>query len=47
VLQRKGIKEERFKRIEGVADTDPFNPKDKFDPRNRRMSITVLNQDPK
>ena len=47
ILQRKGIKEERFKRIEGVADTDPFNPKDKFDPRNRRMSITVLNQDPK
>ncbi|MEN9689255.1 MAG: Motility protein [Pseudomonadota bacterium] len=46
VLQKKGIKEERFKRIEGVADTDPFNPKDKFDPRNRRMSITVLNQDP-
>ena len=47
VLQKKGIKEDRFKRIEGVADTDPFNPKDKFDPRNRRMSITVLNQDPK
>jgi chemotaxis protein MotB len=47
VLQKKGIKEERFKRIEGVADTDPFNPKDKFDPRNRRMSITVLNQETK
>jgi chemotaxis protein MotB len=47
ILQKKGINEERFKRIEGVADTDPFNPKDKFDPRNRRMSITVLNQDPK
>jgi chemotaxis protein MotB len=47
ILQKKGIKEERFKRIEGVADTDPFNPKDKFDPRNRRMSITVLNQEPK
>jgi chemotaxis protein MotB len=45
LLQKKGIKEERFTRIEGVADTDPFNPKDKFDPRNRRMSITVLNQD--
>ena len=47
LLQKKGIKEDRFTRIEGVADTDPFNPKDKFDPRNRRMSITVLNQDPK
>ena len=46
VLTFPGIKEDRFTRIEGVADTDPFNPKDKFDPRNRRMSITVLNQDP-
>ena len=46
LLQKKGIKEDRFTRIEGVADIDPFNPKDKFDPRNRRMSITVLNQDP-
>jgi chemotaxis protein MotB len=45
MLQKNGIPESRVARIEGVADTDPFNPKDKFDPRNRRMSITVLYQD--
>jgi chemotaxis protein MotB len=46
LLEKNGIPGERFTRIEGVADTDPFNPKDPRDPRNRRMSITVLNQDP-
>jgi chemotaxis protein MotB len=45
ILEKNGIKESRFARIEGVADTDPFNPKDPRDPRNRRMSITVLYQD--
>ena len=45
LLEKNGIKENRFARIEGVADTDPFNPKDPRDPRNRRMSITVLYQD--
>ena len=38
-----GIAESRFRRIEGVADTDPYNPQDRTDPRNRRISITVLN----
>ena len=46
LLEKNGIPADRFTRIEGVADTDPFNPKDPRDPRNRRMSITVLNQDP-
>jgi chemotaxis protein MotB len=45
ILEKQGIPESRFTRIEGVADTDPFNTNDKRDPRNRRMSITVLNQD--
>ena len=45
MLEKSGIAESRFARIEGVADTDPFNPKDKRDPRNRRMSITVLYND--
>ncbi len=31
---------ERFARIEGVADTQPY-AKDRADPRNRRMSITL------
>jgi chemotaxis protein MotB len=38
-----GVGENRFRRIEGVADTDPYNPEDRTDPRNRRISITVLN----
>jgi chemotaxis protein MotB len=38
-----GVTENRFRRIEGVADTDPYNPLDRNDPRNRRISITVLN----
>ena len=38
-----GVTEKRFRRIEGVADTDPFNTHDRTDPRNRRISITVLN----
>jgi chemotaxis protein MotB len=38
-----GVAESRFRRIEGVADTDPYNPADRDDPRNRRISITVLN----
>ncbi len=31
----------RFARIEGVADREPYIPSDPFDPRNRRMSITL------
>ena len=36
-LERQGIKEDRFARIEGVADTVPYNPSDPKDPRNRRI----------
>jgi chemotaxis protein MotB len=39
-----GVSERRFARIEGVADTDPFIPASPADPRNRRVSITLLNQ---
>ena len=42
-LERQGIQTNRFARIEGVADTVPYNPNDPKDPRNRRISITVLN----
>ena len=45
VMETVGIADTRFARIEGVADTAPFNPKDRADPRNRRISITVLYQD--
>ena len=43
-LEKSGIKSDRFTQIEGVADTAPYNPNDPKDPRNRRISITVMNQ---
>ena len=40
-LTTRGIAGDRFMRIEGVADREPYRPGDAFDPRNRRMSITL------
>jgi chemotaxis protein MotB len=42
LVEKNGVKATRFARIEGVADTAPYNPNDPLDPRNRRISITVL-----
>mgnify|MGYP006195810269 CR=1 FL=1 len=36
-----GVNIERFARIEGVADREPYVPEDRYDPRNRRISITL------
>jgi len=36
-----GVTSRRFARIEGVADREPYIPADAYDPRNRRMSITL------
>ncbi len=44
-MEKRGIDGARFARIEGVADTMPYNPNDPKDPRNRRMSVTVLHRD--
>ena len=44
IIGKKGIPDSRFAKIEGVADTAPYNPNDPKDPRNRRISITVMNQ---
>ena len=41
-LLRDGIGETRFKRIEGVADKELLIPANPQDPRNRRISITLL-----
>jgi chemotaxis protein MotB len=43
-MQSQGINADRFSRIEGVADTNPKVPNNPADARNRRVSITVLNQ---
>ncbi len=39
-----GLIEARFDKIEGVADRQPYSPQDAADPRNRRMSITLLTE---
>ncbi|HEX8556043.1 MAG TPA: flagellar motor protein MotB [Sphingomonas sp.] len=36
------LPESRFERIEGVADREPMIAKDPYDPRNRRVAITLL-----
>lgn len=40
-LHGAGLGEPRFARIEGVADTQPYSLGNRYDPRNRRMSITL------
>jgi chemotaxis protein MotB len=40
-LQQAGVPVRRIARIEGVADRDPFVPNDRYDPRNRRISIIL------
>ena len=42
--ERADVAAGRFARIEGVADTAPRVPANPADPRNRRVSITVLNR---
>lgn len=40
-LQKNGIAPDAFFRIEGVSDREPYTPDDIYDPRNRRVSITL------
>lgn len=40
-LEYRGIASDRFSRIEGVADREPYIATNRFDPRNRRISITL------
>ncbi|KUR72726.1 flagellar motor protein [Novosphingobium fuchskuhlense] len=42
-LMKSGVTENRFRRIEGVADQEPLIPDSPTDPRNRRMSILLMN----
>ncbi|WP_226017571.1 flagellar motor protein MotB [Novosphingobium sp. FKTRR1] len=41
-LMRAGVSEKRFRRIEGVADQEPLVQDNPADPRNRRMSILLM-----
>lgn len=44
-LQGSGVPVDRIARIEGVADRQPFVPNDRYDPRNRRISVTLAWRD--
>jgi chemotaxis protein MotB len=46
VLERNGISPARFSRLEGVADREHFNKRNPADPKNRRISITLLYRQP-
>lgn len=46
IMASAGLPPSQFAKIEGVADSAPFIPESPADPRNRRISITVLYQDP-
>ena len=41
LLSQDGVAATRFLRIDGVADREPFVPDDRYDPRNRRMSVIL------
>lgn len=45
-LEKSGISANRFSRLEGVADQELYNPRDPYDPKNRRISITMLYREP-
>ena len=42
ILEGSGVLASRIQKIEGFADQDPINPLNSLDPRNRRISIKVL-----
>src|SRR3954462_1209102 len=44
-LETTGLAMDRVARIEGVADRNPFVPQNRYDPRNRRISITLAWRD--
>lgn len=45
-LAANGVDPNRFSRLEGVADREPFNAQNPYDPRNRRISVTLLYRTP-
>ena len=45
VLESQGVAPDKIARVEGVADSEPFNKDDPLDVRNRRISITLQFED--
>ena len=46
MLAANGVDPTRFSRLEGVADREPFNKMNPYDPRNRRISVTLMYREP-
>jgi chemotaxis protein MotB len=40
-----GLPAEQVLRVQGLASSSPFDPNDRFNPANRRISITVMNRE--
>jgi len=45
LLEKAGVPDGQIARVEGVADTEPYNTQDALDVRNRRISMTLLFRD--
>jgi chemotaxis protein MotB len=43
-LNQGGLTEEKILRVTGLSDSIPYNSGDSFDPKNRRISIIVMNK---
>jgi chemotaxis protein MotB len=46
MLAANGVDPTRFSRLEGVADREPYNKMNPYDPRNRRISVTLMYRTP-
>ncbi|MZH05653.1 MAG: response regulator [Nitrospinae bacterium] len=46
-LMKNGVDSKRLKRIVAYGHSEPMNPDDHFDPRNRRINIILLNDENK
>src|SRR3546814_18186437 len=44
MLAANGVDPTRFARLDGVADREPFNAQTPYDPRNRRISVTLIDR---
>ena len=46
ILEEEGLPSEKFYEVAGKADTDPLFPEDPYIAANRRVTITLMHEDP-
>ena len=46
ILEEEGVPARNFYAVTGKADTDPLFPEDPFIAANRRVTITLMREDP-